>query len=425
MKTFTRFFTLFLIFLIPVSIFTSKFINFDTVSAVIFLVVVLILIYRYRDKLELQSMIKILQLPILYVVLWKMNFGLKLMDKIAKKYRELVKLIGYTFIGLGFTGMIFVSVMILNLLYKLFITPREASQAVAVVLPFTNIPGIGFLSFWHFLITIFITMLIHEFAHGIVARAHDVPVKSSGLGVLGFIVPIFPLAFVEPDEKVLSKKSDVIQYSIFAAGPIINVLFAGLIVLILSFVIIPIGVNITHPIGFTFSGVLDNYSAQEAGLEPGMIINSVNGVEVLDYLSFANEISGLEPGHELAIGTTNGTFTLITKASPDNPNKGYIGILAPWTNEVRLNNESSIFGSIYFWIKGLFKWLWQINLMIGLINLLPLILTDGGRMLKIASEKIITNKKKARKIVAVVSSVFIFTILFAMFLRYVFFNFFS
>jgi len=175
------------VFLVPATIFTGKYLNFDTLSAVIFIIVVTILIINNRRVLDYQPMIKLGKIPIIYAILWKTNIGIKFMEKVASKYRETVKLIGYSFIGFGFFGLIFISVNIIFMLFKLFVTPRVASEGVALVLPLTNVPGVGYLSFWHFLITLFVTVLIHEMAHGIVAKAHKVKVKSSGLGIFGLI----------------------------------------------------------------------------------------------------------------------------------------------------------------------------------------------------------------------------------------------
>ena len=52
------------------------------------------------------------------------------------------------------------------------------------------------------------------------------------------------------------------------------------------------------------------------------------------------------------------------------------------------------------------------------MNLLPLMITDGGRMLKIAFEKIFKDKKKADKLWTYIGMLFIFTLLFALVLRY-------
>ncbi len=410
---------LFVLFAFPLSYFTvGRYVNFDTASAVVFMIIMLFLIIRHRKKLDYQVMLKVFNIPLIYAVLWKTKFGLKFMDTVAEKYRELVKLIGYCFIGFGFAGLLFISANILYMLFNLFVTPKETSEGVALVLPLTNIPGIGYLSFWHFLITIFVTVLIHEFAHGIVARAHKVPVKSSGLGVFSLFLPVFPLAFVEPDEKKMQKDSDIVQYSIFAAGPMINIVFAILVALFFSFVLTPIENNITHPVGFSFTDVMHDFPAQQAGMSAGMVITSVNGAEVLDYQSFSTEIGDLKPDQSISFTTMNGSsYTLTTKASPDDPEKGYIGILGI-QNERRINEEYSSVGGAFFWLKGLLRWFYFINLAIGLMNLLPLMITDGGRMLKVALEKIMGKGAKADKVWIFIGLLFIFTLLCALAIRY-------
>ena len=223
------------IFLFSFSIFFfNKYVNFDTLSAILFIMITGFLVIINRKKLDFQILLKISKIPLLYAVLWRTEFGLKFMDRFASRFRELIKLFGYCFIGFGFYGMIFISIQMVFVLIGLFISPKETSQGFSLVLPLTNIPGIGYLSFWHFLIAIFITVLVHEFAHGILARAHNIPVKSSGLGVFSILLPIFPIAFVEPDEKKLSKEKDIVQYSIFAAGPMANIILPFIILLLFS-----------------------------------------------------------------------------------------------------------------------------------------------------------------------------------------------
>ncbi len=397
--------------------FNIPWLNFDNLSAIIFLVLIAFLILKNKKKLTFQVILGLGKIPLIYAVLWKSKFGLKFMDKVASKYRELVKLIGYCFIGFAFFGLLFISFNVLSMLFNLFISPRTTSQGVALILPLTNVPGLGYLSFWHFLITIFVTVLIHEFAHGIVARAHNVPVKSSGLGVFSLILPLFPLAFVEPDEKKLQKDKDIVQYSIFSAGPMVNIIFAFLIMLLTAYVMVPVENNITHPVGFSFNGLMDNYSAEEVGMQPGMIINEVNGMQVLTYQNFSNIIGDLKPGEQLVLGTTNGSFNIITKPSPDDPEMGYIGILSI-QNERRINEQNKSIGGAFFWLRSLIKWLYALNLIIGLMNLLPLMVTDGGRMLKTALEKLFNDVKKADKIWVFVGIVFIFTLLFAIVVKY-------
>tara|TARA_B100000315_G_C14554081_1_gene577276 strand:+ start:698 stop:1999 length:1302 start_codon:yes stop_codon:yes gene_type:complete len=412
-------------FLFSFSIFFfNKYINFDTLSAIFFIVIIGFMVVINRKKLDFQILLKISKLPLLYAVLWRTEFGLGFMDRFASRFRELIKLIGYCFIGFGFYGMILISINMLSLLFNLFISPKDASQGVSLVLPLTNIPGIGYLSFWHFLIAIFVTVLIHEFAHGILVRAHNVPVKSSGLGVFSLLLPLFPIAFVEPDEKKLSKEKDIVQYSIFAAGPMTNIVLAFIILLLFPYVLnpnvpAPFEEKITYPVGFSFNDVMENFSAMNQGMKPGMIINTVNGVTVFSYEDFSDEIGNLKPNQELKLGTTNGTFTVIAKPSPDNPKKGLMGI-QDIRNERRIKEGYNSVSAPFFWFKGLIRWIFFLNLLIGLINLLPLMITDGGRMLKTALGKIFSDAKKANKLWVFTGLLFIFTLLFALILRYSF-----
>ena len=179
-------------------LFGIDFLNFDILSAIIFLILMCIFLYIKRDNLVIQSGIKLGKIPILYFLLLKTKIGLKLMDKIAEKYREPVKLFGYIAIGVGFIGMLLVTFMMVFSVVLLFTRP-DIENGAALLVPFTTIPGFGYLSFWHFIISIFCIATIHEFAHGVVARAHDITVKNSGTGAMGLIVPLIPLAFVEPD----------------------------------------------------------------------------------------------------------------------------------------------------------------------------------------------------------------------------------
>ena len=78
--------------------------NFDTGSAIVFVLVLGVLTLLNHKTLTFQKMLSIGKVPLVYAVLWKTRFGIGFMDRVAKKYRETVKLIGYCFIGFGFFG---------------------------------------------------------------------------------------------------------------------------------------------------------------------------------------------------------------------------------------------------------------------------------------------------------------------------------
>jgi membrane-associated protease RseP (regulator of RpoE activity) len=67
---------------------------------------------------------------------------------------------------------------------------------------------------------------------------------------------------------------------------------------------------------------------------------------------------------------------------------------------------------IFAWISVLIYWLFLTNLMVGLVNLLPLGIVDGGQMFYIALGSIIKNEKTVKSIFAVVSIALLLLLLF-------------
>jgi membrane-associated protease RseP (regulator of RpoE activity) len=65
----------------------------------------------------------------------------------------------------------------------------------------------------------------------------------------------------------------------------------------------------------------------------------------------------------------------------------------------------------YYWFKDLFKWLFLLNYFIGLINLFPIYITDGARMLRVAIGKLVKNQEKAIKVWSFINMMFLFLIL--------------
>ena len=379
--------------------------DFQWISLIIFVIVLSIIIVRHRKKLELQKML----FPVLYAGLYRTNFGLKFINKISKKYKELIKLLGYIGIGIGFIGMVVIVVSIIQAAVVALIKP--ATQAgVALVLPQTTIPGIGFLPFWYWIIALFVLVVIHEFAHGIVAKAHGVKIKNSGLGFFAIIVPLIPLAFVEPEEKEMNKQTDVVQYSIFAAGPFANILTALIILLLFMFVFAPTDNALTEPNGFTFDK-LEGYPS--AVLPEGIVVSKMNGEQVNTVQQFIDNMNFVKVGDAITLGDEEQEYTLITTESPDTK-KAFIGI-SNIKNELKVKEGVNKIGyGVYAWVRGLLKWIGLLSFFIGLANLLPIGPIDGGRMVKTASEKLYKNKTKAKKRWIFISMIILLLLLFSL-----------
>ncbi|MBS3137726.1 site-2 protease family protein [Candidatus Woesearchaeota archaeon] len=392
-------------------------IDVEIILAIIFVVILGIVLIINRKKLEIQKVL----FPIIYIIMYRTKLGLKLMDKIANKYRSLVQFFGFISIGIGFVGMAFISISIIMVIIKLIFTPHAASSDMVLVLPFTNIPGIGYLPFTSWLIAIFVLAVVHEFSHGVVARAHNVEIKSSGFAVLGILAPIIPAAFVEPNEEKLKKEKEIVQYSIFAAGPVSNIFLALVFFLLMIAVFNPIEARLMEPVGFSFDITNTSLPAGVAGLQSGMIVNSFNYKNINDSTYFLNQMQYcVKPEQQVTFGTANATYAATTIASPNDATRGFVGV-NNIKNEVRVKQkyEESVFVKIFFWFKDLFKWLFLLNLFIGLANLMPLGIVDGGRMLQLLLSSTMNDQKKAMKVWGFIGLLFLIFILFGLITNYV------
>ncbi|MBI4983288.1 site-2 protease family protein [Candidatus Woesearchaeota archaeon] len=351
-----------------------------------YLVLIIFLIIK-RKSLEIQGKI---------IVLYRTHFGLKWIERVSSRFREWIVLIGYIGVGAAYVGLIVISYVLIRNLYDLLFVSSTVS-GVSLVLPGVSVPGLGALPFWHWLVSIFIIALVHEFAHGIVARAHNLPVKSTGLVFLGPIIG----AFVEPDEKKMVKERDIKQYSVLAAGPFFNILLAIVALLLLTSVFSPVQQVMEQPIGFTFDAYYnETYPIAQAGVLPGTIITGINNVNVNEFQQFSEELACIKPNEKINLTTTNGSYSMILMASPDNPKKGFLGIVQIH-NEFRVKEAyTSRLGKVAYvvvdWISTLLRWLFLLSLGIGLFNLLPLPIVDGGRMMQVSLWKI-KGKEKGNK----------------------------
>ncbi|MDO8740947.1 MAG: site-2 protease family protein [Candidatus Woesearchaeota archaeon] len=382
----------------------------DIVSISVFVLLMAFFLYKKRDKISIEKIVY----PALYMIMYRTSFGLKFMNSVAKKRRNLVQFLGYTFIGLAFLGMVYISVAIIVVIIMFLIKPAAVDTGFVLVLPGTSIPGIGYLSFWYWIISIFILAIVHEFAHGIVARAHDLDLKSSGFAFLAIFLPVIPAAFVEPDEKKLVKRKDIVQYSVFAAGPMANIILAFIIFLLMPYVwnpsaYAPFEIKITEPVGFSFSVPNATAPSAIAGIQSGMIFNSIDNVNGTESLLFLRTMLSLKPNQTVVLGSVEGkTYSVLTIEHPDLKGAGYFGVnLNSIKNERMIKNEYKSISPAYYWFKGLFKWLFILNFLIGLANLLPLGIVDGGRMLQVALHNIMKDKKKANKVWGFITILFV------------------
>ncbi len=357
----------------------------DNRAALIFYAVLVLIIVLLRRKIEWQGF---------GIGLYKTKVGLRLMDSWGRRHKGLVQTLGYIGLGVGFIGMAVIAFVLLKGLVDTFMNP-VAPPVLSPVIPGFTIWGQGLkvplITGW---LALFVVIVIHEFSHGVVARAHGIKVKSSGLLIFGPIAG----AFVEPDEKAVKKQSPAVQYSLFAAGPWSNVLSAGIFMLVAAYLVAPLVLAMTAPGGAQIGTVSPGMPAANASLMPGMVITSVDGTPVRDYQEMSDALDRVGVGERITLGTkADGDFALVTSRNPDNANstRGYLGVT------LTSKRDPAVAGPLFagllaaiVWLQDFLSWIVILSLGIGLANLLPLGPVDGGRMLQTAAREITGDEKR-------------------------------
>lgn len=400
-------------------------------SVIIFYALIIFLIYRNRKKFDFPAKI---------IAMYRTKIGIKTMERWGKKAEKFIKVLAIIGVVIGFIGMLATVYLILDGLFKLLFVP-SAPATFAPVIPGVKIPGVEiFVPFWYGIIALFITIVVHEFSHGVVAEAYKMRVKHSGFVMFG---PL-PGAFVEPDEKQLRKASPKAQLSVYAAGPFSNILLTILLILLFGFLPLFVAASgnapseglmkftkytsivntysiresLYEPVGLQILTVANDSGADIAGLEDNTIITSINGADIRANASaFVDEIisfTNLTPGQAITFSNDNRTYAITTLPSPENESEGRIGITFD-QNFITQRSPEALEkygrGGITFF-EIMFQQLFWIILLssgIGLANLLPLGPVDGGRMLLTALEQRF-DKKKAQMIWSKVSLITFITV---------------
>ena len=373
--------------------------DFQTIAAIVFLIILTAFVLLNRKKLDTKFLIPY----IIYFSMYKTKLGLKLMDSVSRKHRRFMLYIGYIGILIGFIGMIFISYGLINNIYILFTKP-EAQPGVGLVLPF-KAKGVFFVPFFYWIISIFVIAVVHEFAHGLIARTHNLKVKSSGFAFLGIVIPIIPAAFVEPDEKELRKRPHKEQLSVFAAGPFSNIIMAFLFLGIASFIFAPIANALIEPSGVKVTDYVKGeggkkFPAESSGIKVGEIIQQIDGVRVHYVNNLSTVLRSKKPDDIILIKTDKSVHEAKLAKNPENESLAYIGAYLEQSTKIKDGikaNYGELLPNALMWIYGLFVILFILNLGIGLFNLVPIGPLDGGRMLQLVLHRFF-NKEKGDKV---------------------------
>jgi len=162
------------------------------------------------------------------------------------------------------------------------------------VLPATDvllIPGVtSFVPFWWPIIALVIALLIHEYSHGIQARAHGMEVRNFGLLLIG---PLPVGAFAEPEHLDMSIAPRRERIRLYAAGPSINILATYIVLILLSSTAAGL---VAEQSGVHAAAIVEDSAADEAGLLPYETIIYIDGHGIGDRDDFSEVMEQFSAG---------------------------------------------------------------------------------------------------------------------------------
>jgi len=301
----------------------------------------------------------------------------------------------------GFLMMGFAFWFLLSNISNFFVEPTEFAELTVLI------PGVTLTSasaILYFLLSIPIVLVIHEGAHGIVATLEKIKIKTGGFAIF---IALFA-GFVEPDEKEFDDARKISKLRVIGAGATSNVIFAfalGAILLTnpLFALILPepfLEWFYDAPDGVGIISIIEGSGAEKAGLQKNDVITGIDDIAIITPVDFQK--ADLKPGDVVTVTVQRDGQLLQLPVeimpSPDDPDKGLVGIM----------RDSAFYKPVYNFIEWdpqvsmFLLWLWMISFFIGIINMLPLPILDGGKFIYTIIEK----KASERKVNAIMFSIY-------------------
>lgn len=299
----------------------------------------------------------------------------------------------------------------------------EVGTAIRSITPlaYLGVPGINpYLPWFDGWVALMVAMVLHEGAHGVVARSLGLPVKSSGL-LLFLFVPIG--AFVEVDEDAVKAARARDSSRMLAAGAGINFV-VGVVALLLLFAVV--STMTPQANGLAVNQVVLSSPAASAGIKPGDFITEINGVAYNNSAVVSEmEVNGsFRPGQVINLtlwreGVTIRIPDVSLAGNPSNKSMAYLGIVETGSSGLKALVSSytssfftrpilylciptfpqcegvvpfsgsfsgfytSPYGISLVPLATLIYWLFFLNFNLAVFNSLPLYPLDGGQAFKV------------------------------------------
>ena len=384
--------------------------NFLTDNAIIYVLIAWVVIFAVAKGLKLE----------------KYGFTIKPYSLTYKNYKvqdALIRVLGRTRRGIrvfadvsviaGFLMMGFAFWFLFSNITNYFVQPTEFAELTVLIPGVTLTSGSAIM---YFLLSIPIVLVIHEGAHGIVGVMEKIGIKTGGFAIF---IAMFA-GFVEPDEEQFSKAKKISRLRLIGAGPTSNVIFAFALGAIL-FTNPMFAMVVPEPFLSSFyeeaeDGVLvlsliDGGGAQQAGIQENDVIIGINDVNIASAIDLQK--NPVQPGDTVNVTVVRDGSEIVIPvtimASPDDPERGLIGIMRNDQPPQPIYNiiDWGLDTPMGFQFSMFLLWLWMISFFIGIINMLPLPILDGGKFIHTIIEGKISEKALNGTMIAVYAFTFI------------------
>jgi membrane-associated protease RseP (regulator of RpoE activity) len=307
-----------------------------------------------------------------------------------------------------------------------FVSLRLNPSTAPPVTEALGLPGINpIIPLGYGILALVVGVVLHELAHGVVARSQGIGVKT--LGILWCVVPVG--AFVEQDEADMQNATRRKRDRVAAAGVLANFALTVLFFVALSLLIATSVAPNANGVGIAY--VESGTPAANLTLAPGDIITSINGTATPTDDLFESTLASTTPGEVVPVvyysaGSGHLIYTNVTLAtSPTIAGRGFLGVGVTFLSPGELHSaltwpvgspSGPVIGTVdwlvlplaglepvagptaqfyhltgplaggnsaVFWlVANSLYWLAWMNLLLGASNALPLVPLDGGLLFR-------------------------------------------
>ncbi len=378
--------------------------NFELISIIIVYSLLFFIIYKNRKKMQIMD-------KIFFVFKW--DKGVDLIKKLSRKYLKWV----YT---LGIPICIFLMFYSIKIMWDgamMILSSPNPEPTVSLLIPGVKIPGSPvYVPFWYGIISMAIIIFVHELSHGIAATIEKIKLKSTGIGMM----LVLPVAFVEPEQESYEKSKRISKIRMLIAGSFANFVVAILAALIVNFAVYPWINSMVDYEGVMITELVQDGPAMIAGVANNSRILSINNHSISNMTEFYNELSALSPNNTALLATNVSNSEIVLSANPANESMAYLGVMVEqeWQFKKELSNIPFFLLNIPLILATLLMWISNLNLGISVINLFPLWITDGGKVLIEIVKPLIKDDIKTAALINTIFLVCLSLLLFNLFGAY-------